>query len=404
MSRTIGWRRSISSKLARFQEYKYLWILEDILVPLAITRLAIVLIAWFSQYFAPNPDYPIKEAIQRGWHFSPYKLLDIWARWDSGWYLNITQQGYKASDIISNQSNIVFFPLYPYLVRFISYLIPSSLRTSGKLLIIGILLSNLFFLIALVMLYKLVNKLFNNRSIARRSVWYLLLFPTSFIFSCFYTEATFLLLSVGVFYAAAQEKWVIASLLGCLLALSRPLGVLIVIPLAWIYLEKRNWKFRKIRADMAWFILIPIGLLAFLIYAYSLTGDFFAPLHAQAAWSRNSITTPWQILFNPTGLNYTYFIIRIDQALTIVFVVLSLISLKHLSSANYGIYSLILILFPPLTGTLISQSRFLAVVFPAFIVMALAGRWRIVNQVITIMSFSLQVLFVAAWTRFYWVA
>jgi hypothetical protein len=36
--------------------------------------------------------------------------------------------------------------------------------------------------------------------------------------------------------------------------------------------------------------------------------------------------------------------------------------------------------------------------------MALAGRWRIVNQATTVMSFSLQVLFVAAWTRFYWIA
>ena len=404
MSSSSGWLTSISSRLVRFQNYKHLWILGDVLAPFAITRLAIMFIAWFSQYFVPNPDYPIKAAIQRGWHFSPYKLLDIWARWDTGWYLNIIQQGYKVRDITSEQSNIVFFPLYPFLVRLVSYLIPSSLRTSGKLLLIGILLSNLFFLIALILLYKLVVGLFNNQTIARRSVWYLLLFPTSFFFSCFYTEATFLLLCVGVFYAASREKWVIASLLGCLLALSRPLGVLIVVPLAWMYIEKRNWKFTKIRADAAWFILIPIGLFAFLIYAYSLTGDLFTPLHAQAAWSKNGITTPWQTLFDPTSLDYAYYITRIDQSLTIIFIVLSLVSLKLLPSASFGIYSLLLILLPTLTGNLISQSRYLVVVFPAFIVMALAGRWRIVNQVITIMSFGMQVLFVAAWARFYWIA
>jgi hypothetical protein len=404
MSSIIGWRRSISSRLAKFQEYECLWILEDVLVPFGIIRLAIILIAWFSQYFAPNPDYPIQKAIQRGWHFSSYKLLDIWARWDTGWYLSIVRQGYKVGDITSEQSNIVFFPLYPYLVRLSSYLIPSSLRTSGLLLLIGILLSNIFFLIALVLFYRLVIELFNNQSVARRSVWYLLLFPTSFFFSCFYTESTFLVLCVAAFYAASREKWVIASLLGCLLALSRPLGVLIVIPLAWMYLEKCNWKLRRMRADMAWFILIPTGFLAFLIYAYSLTGDLFAPLHAQAAWSRDSITTPWQTLFDPTSLDYAYFVTRIDQSLTIVFIVLSLVSLKFLPSASFGIYSLLEILFPTLTGTLISQSRFLAVVFPVFIVMALAGRRRIVDQITTVISLSMQVLLVAAWTRLYWVA
>jgi len=390
--------------MAKFQEHKYLWILQDVLVPLGLTRLAIILVAWFSQYFVSNPDYPIKEALRRGWQFSPYKLLDMWARWDTGWYLSIIRQGYKVSDITSQQSNIVFFPLYPYLVRFTSYLIPSSLRTTSVLLLIGILLSNIFLLIALILFYKLVVDLFNNQTVARRSVWYLLLFPTSFFFSCFYTEATFLLLCVGAFYAAIREKWAIASLLGCLLALSRPLGVLIIVPLMWMYMENRNWKLMKMRTDIVWFILIPIGLFAFWIFAFSLTGDYFAPLNAQAAWGKRGTITLWQILVDPSDPHYSYFVTHIDQLLTIVFIALSAIALKIMPSASYGIYSLVLILPPIMTGTLISQSRYLAVVFPAFIVMALAGRWRIVDQVTTIIFLSMQVLFVAAWTRFYWIA
>jgi Gpi18-like mannosyltransferase len=398
------WRTFFSTRLAKIWEYKYPWIVSDVLAPLAITRLALLVVAWFSQYFVPNPDYPIKEAIQRGWQFSPYKLLDVWARWDTGWYLSIVRQGYETGNITSVQSNIVFFPLYPYLVRYATYVVPSNLRTSGMLLLTGVLLSNIFFLITLVLLYKLVIGLFHDQGTARRSIWYLLLFPTSFFFSCFYTEATFLLLCVGAFYAALRDKWAIASLLGCLLALSRPLGVLIVVPLAWIYLEKLCWKFTKIRKDIVWFVFIPIGLFAFLLYAYSLTGDFFAPFHAQAAWGRRNITLPWQTILQPKGLEYIYYVTRIDQVIVTGFIVATLLSFFLLPSASYGIFSILMIIVPLLTGSLQSQSRFLAVVFPAFIVMALAGKWRRVDQITTVTSLSLQVLFFAGWARFYWIA
>jgi hypothetical protein len=70
------------------------WLSQDILFPWFISRIALTLTGWFAASFAKNPYYPIQEAIARGWHFSPYRLLDIWGRWDTGWYFSIIQDGY----------------------------------------------------------------------------------------------------------------------------------------------------------------------------------------------------------------------------------------------------------------------------------------------------------------------
>lgn len=399
-----GWLSSIPILIDKIQAHKTYWILRDILAPLAIVRLALIVVAWFSKYFATWPAYSRIELAKRGWHFSPILLLDMWARWDTGWYLSIIREGYQAGDYATSYSNIAFFPLYPYLVKFLMALVPPSLRTSGVYLSAGILLSNLFFVIALILLYKLVLDLFHDQGIAQRTIWYTLLFPTSFFFSCFYSESTFLLFLVGTFYAALKERWAIASLLGCLLALTRPLGILIIIPLGWIYLEKHDWAPRKLRADILWFSIIPVGLLAFLLHTYSLTGDFLAPMHAQAAWGRGELKPHWQLILHPEGWQYIRHVTRVDHILTIGFILLSTLSLALLPSASYGIFSLLSIMIPLMTGSFQSQSRFLAVVFPVFIVLAILGKRRVIDQLVMVLLLSFQVLFMVAWMRFYWVA
>ena len=63
------------------------WSWTDVLVPWSVTRLLLVFIAWFSGYFVANPAYGDLVAVARGWQYSPVKLLDVWGRWDSSWYL-----------------------------------------------------------------------------------------------------------------------------------------------------------------------------------------------------------------------------------------------------------------------------------------------------------------------------
>jgi Gpi18-like mannosyltransferase len=390
-------------QLKSIQQWSRHWIWTDVISIFIVTRFALLLIGWFTQFIAPNVHYPGQESVARGWDYTTFRLLDIWGRWDTGWYLGIVKYGYVIDGPLhSTQSNIAFFPLYPYLVKLLALLIPGSQTRPRVLLLIGVIVSNLFLVGALLLLHKLIVTTFNDQSLAQRSIQYLLFFPTGFFFSCFYTESAFLFLSVAAIYAATRRSWAAAGLSGGLLALTRPVGVLVIIPLAWLYLESLDWKLVKIRMNILWLLLVPAGLFSFLLVAYKLSGDFLAPLHVQQAWQRKFVM-PWQTLISPFGGNAS--VTFIEQVLVVGFIALALLSLLKLPSASYGLYSLLLIVVPLTSGTLMSTSRYLVVVFPVFILMAIwGGRISMVDRTLKTVFLTLQVLFMTAWCQFYWVA
>ncbi len=131
---------------------KRIW--TDVIAPLVVTRALLVGVAWASlRLLRPNPDYPLQDAAARGWHFTRWWPLDIWARWDTGWYLDVIGNGYRVQgSAASAQSNFAFFPLYPETVKALAGLLPASARTVEAQLLIGVLLSNVLFLAALILL------------------------------------------------------------------------------------------------------------------------------------------------------------------------------------------------------------------------------------------------------------
>jgi Gpi18-like mannosyltransferase len=255
---------------ARFSSNRdYSWFWQDIFFPLLITRVVLELTGWFSQALPRDPHYGLKDVIERGWHFTPNRLLDIWGRWDSGWYMDVIQNGYRViGDMYTVESNVVRFPLYPFLVKTFSFCIPEQYRTTSAILLIGVVLSNAFLLGALVWIYRLVNFMYEDKHIASRTVWYLLLFPTSFFLSCFYTEALFLLLAVGAFDFAVRQRWLLASVLVGLLTLTRPQGIFLTAPLVWMYMETKDWKVKNISYDALSFFVVPVIFSSFLLYMY----------------------------------------------------------------------------------------------------------------------------------------
>lgn len=371
-------------------------------MPLVLTRLMLLLVGWFAQYFPTNTAYPLKEAMRRGWQFIPWRWLDVWGRWDAGWYLSIARHGYVVKgNLEQTQNNIAFFPVYPYLVRWIALPFAHDMPSRPFLLAIGVALSNAFLLAALVVLYQLTLALLDDRPAARRTVLYLLIFPTSFILSSAYSESAFLFLSAAALYAAVKRNWFWAGLLGALAALTRSLGVLILVPLVWLYLDTVEWKLRRVRWSMLWLALVPAAFLAHSYHIYTLTGDPLAVLHVQQAWTK-TLATPWATIANPIHTNL--FLNPIEQGMTVAFILLSLAALRVLPSAAFGVYSLLLILPPLFSGTLISTPRYYLVVFPAFIVLAMLGRRHTLHQVLSLLFYTLLILFFAAWARFYWIA
>jgi hypothetical protein len=379
---------------------RHLWL--DIVVPFLATRFVLLLIGWFARYFLPSPEYPLTYVVERGWHFTPYRLLDIWGRWDTGWYMSITRNGYMLNgDLTQQQSNVTFFPFYPYLVRLLLWPIPAGWQSDGVVLLVGVLLSNLFLLGGLLLLYLLTLELTYDVGVAQRAVLYLLFFPTAFFFSSFYTDSAFLFLSVAAFYAAQRRKWAWAALAAALLSITRPLGVLITPVLALLYLSHVGWRFDKLRADFLWLLLTPLPFLLYLGWIGQNTGDFFAPISAQQAFFRG-FAWPWQTLLAPTNANML--MTPLEQVGVLFFLVVAVIACWRLPNAAYGLWVIALILPPLFTGAMTSFLRYILVAFPVFIVLAQWGARPAFDRFLQILLLALQVMLMVAWSQFYWVA
>ncbi len=203
-------------------------------------------------------------------------LAAPFARWDSVWYLAIAGGGY------GDGAREAFFPLYPLVVKIAGVPLRSPL-------IAGALASTALLAVALGLLHRLVALDFERR-VARNAVLVTALFPMSFFFSAVYSESLFLALSIGAVYAARRERWALAGLLGALAASTRSAGVLLLVPLAILYLWDGGRVVgrarRPLRADALWLGLVPLGLVAYCAYLALSGGDALTPFHAQEVWFR----------------------------------------------------------------------------------------------------------------------
>ncbi len=218
-------------------------------------------------------------------------LLAPAARWDSVWFLGIARFGYHQAD------QTVFFPLYPGLVAAGGAIFGGG---SAANLIAGAVLSCGCALGALCLLYRL-TELELGASVARSAVWIYAWLPPALFLSAVYTEALFLLLSVGAIFAGRSGRWWVAGLLGALAAATRNGGVLLVAPLLVLYLygpradrppdspAKGLWPRYRLRPDALWMVAVPLGLLAYLAYLKLDLGHALTPFQQQSHWHRSFV-------------------------------------------------------------------------------------------------------------------
>ncbi|MCX5732293.1 MAG: mannosyltransferase family protein, partial [Deltaproteobacteria bacterium] len=255
--------------------------LRAVLLPFAWTRLLLLWVAWFGGQMSSSWSYPFPEAARRGWSFLPGTALDAFGRWDAHWYLDVAARGYELRGALASvQSNLAFFPLYPWAVRGTHALLPSAWQGEGSLYLCAIALSNGAALLGLWLLWRLAREVTGDDDAASRTVLYALLFPTGFILSAAYPESLFLLLSVGALLAAMRGRFLLAGGLGLLLALTRPGGVLVAVPLAWLAFTQGGPRRGTALVASA---LPGLGLALHAAQLWRITGDPLALFHAQTA-------------------------------------------------------------------------------------------------------------------------
>lgn len=154
--------------------------------------------------------------LHNGWH----NAVSGWIRLDTTYFLAIARHGYE-----SQRDTSAFFPAYPALIRVASYV------CFGNYWAAALVVSNAALLAALVVLYRLTQREYDEAT-ARRAVLYLCLLPTAIFLFNAYSEALFLLAAVGAIALARSGHWGWAGLLGLVGALTRSTGVVIALALA----------------------------------------------------------------------------------------------------------------------------------------------------------------------------
>jgi hypothetical protein len=247
------------------------------------------------------------------------------ARWDSAWYLTIAHYGYRPDLGAFTAARTAFFPLYPLGLRALFDLgAPPVL--AGVALSLLALAGSLYALHRLTTLEAARLRLAHGGEIARLAVLSCALSPMAFFFSAVYSESLYLALSLGVFLYARRGRWGTAACCAALAGAARSTGVLLVLPLALLYLYgprgdrapdrgsagvdvpppavratrrgaataaagvgllARLRPRYRLRADSLWLLLAPVGLLVYMAHLALAGGDPLSPFVAQSGWSRH---------------------------------------------------------------------------------------------------------------------
>lgn len=325
--------------------------------------------------------------------------VDVWARWDSDWYLLIAQEGYSDSP----SSTPAFFPLYPGLVAVLGRIL------AGHYVLAGVLLSLAACAVAFVLLHRLALERLGVEG-AGRAVLYLAIFPTALFLGAVYSESLYLALALGSFLLAERGRFLGAGALAGLAMLTRPVGIALLPALAilaWRSPERR-------RALLGVAAALPLAAVYPLLLGLWI-GEPLAPLRAQEGiWER---TFSWA---GPLGGLWEgvaaladaeparTLALNVQQlAFTLVFLALAALAWRRLGAA-YGSFALLSLAiplsFPAERFPLLSMSRFGIVVFPLVLALATLGARQRVHEVIVAVSSLLLGVAVVQWALWQWVA
>jgi hypothetical protein len=396
------------------------------------SRLAVFgVAAWVTVAdLAPN-EPPESAVLSHPFGAWPAKgLLDLifssLAKWDSQHYLAIAFDGYAESHagLPPVGTRPAFFPLYPGTVHILSGFGASP----ALVLIMAYVVSLSCFFAALVLLHRLTVIEIGERY-ARPALLLLAFFPTAFFFGIPYSESMFLLLAVGAFLAARTGHWAIAGVVLALASATRVPGLLLVIPIVLLYLygpradrdpapSRGLWPRYRIGPEAAWLLLAPLGIVAFSAYLHFAVGDATAWQDAQAVFGRHTVdplTGIWAglreagnavgHLVNETFHGATKDHLNIAQVGFVALAVAGGIGALRALPVAYGTWVLVslvpIFVSQPPGNPLLSSSRFIVVLFPIFLWLAVVcERRRVTTTVVALFATGMAVFTVqfALWS------
>ena len=378
---------------------------------------------WAAAVFAYLVFEPNRHPRASEWDIPAYTrdlglLTDVWARWDSVWFLRIAEDGYGSIE----RAAAAFYPGYPAAVAVVGRLL------GGHYVTAGILVSLAAGLGSFVLLYGLAESRLGSDG-AYRTVLYLAIFPMAFFLQAVYAEALFLLLTLAAFTAAERGRFLGAGAFTGLALLTRPAGFALLPALALL-----AWRSRERGRALASLAVAPVLFALYPLLLWREVDDPFAFTDAQEIWTRHlspagplggiwdGLRAGWagvrQLASGSDSRIYWSAVENTDPdrvaalnlqglAFLVLFVALTVIAWRRFGTP-YGLFCAASLAIPLSVPSerwpLLSLPRFGLVVFPFFLALAWLGRSGRVHTAIVAVSALLLGVSVAQWALWQWVA
>ena len=323
--------------------------------------------------------------------------IDVWARWDSAFFLRIAEHGYDGT-------SAAFYPLYPGVVALLG-------RTlGGQYVLAGVLVSLAACLGAFALLYRLAEANLGADA-ARRTVVYLAICPMALFLGAVYSESLYLLLAVAAFVLAERGRFLEAGVVVGLAILTRATGVALLPALALL-----AWPRRRAVWELA--VAIPIAAVYPLVL-WRQVGDPWAFWGAQDLWHRHlswggplgGIWDGVHALWGPTPSGAAPMhasAVNIEGLVALVVCLwLTVVAWRRVGAA-YGLFAALSLAIPLSLPSsrwpLLSLPRFALVIFPLFMALAVVGSRPRAHTVIVAASALLLGVAVTQWALWQWVS
>ena len=300
--------------------------------------------------------------------------------WDAGWYLTIINGHY-----ITNAASAAFYPLFPLLVSLVQFITFNSV----DILVAGQIVNTVAVWLIIIALLELGRELLGDK----KKYWLVTLVlstPAAFFLHVFYSEAIFMAFSLWAYIFALKRKWLIMNIILAILTAARLPAILVVGLCGLEFMRSYNWNIKKyFNKKLLYFLLAPVGFIAYGIYLMAVRGDFLAMFHAYNAtndWSYlifdinfpktilKSIYEIFKVILHQKLLSMGLLINHVLPLGSLILMAIGSIYLILKQKSKYiplGIYGLISIVMFTLNSTLVSAHRYILPCITLYVALAL---------------------------------
>ncbi len=286
--------------------------------------------------------------------------------WDASFYRSIARHGYAS---VAANDGLRFFPLYPLVARLLG---------GSDLALLG--LASFCTFAFLVVLRVLAREWVDDRA-AERVVWLAALGPGALATVMGYAEPLYLLLAAVCLLAlrrSTHAALAVAGVAAALAALTRPVGVLLVIVFAVELVRRRDWRVGAAGVGA------PLGLLAFLWWSRTAGYGFTDPLRLQSKENlRGKLVDPVRALLG--AAKDTLVDHRIGPGMHLVWALAALalcvVALRRLPLGP-ALYGALAVLVALTSRNLDSFERYLLAAFPVLVAAAALRSTRDSDRVV----------------------